>query len=71
VFKWHYVNKFVHVIIGTIFITVGFVRMINYHLTATHHQGHEAGIFYWHFVDVIWLFLYVAIYGWGGASSGL
>lgn len=43
-----YDNKFVHVIVGTIFITVGFFRIINYHLTNTHHQGFEAGILYWH-----------------------
>jgi len=51
-----------HVIVGTIFIVVGFVRIINYHFTNTHHQGFEAGILYWHFVDVVWLFLFVAIY---------
>jgi cytochrome c oxidase subunit 3 len=56
-----------HVIVGTIFILVGFIRMINYHLTVTHHQGHEAGILYWHFVDVVWLFLFLAVYFWGGA----
>lgn len=55
-----------HVIIGTIFILVGFIRIINYHLTDTHHQGHEAGILYWHFVDVVWLFLFMAVYFWGG-----
>ena len=54
-----------HVIIGTLFILVGFVRIINYHLTDTHHQGHEAAILYWHFVDVVWLFLFVSIYYWG------
>ena len=37
-----------HVIIGTIFISVGFIRLINYHLTESHHQGHEAAILYWH-----------------------
>lgn len=63
-----YDNKFVHVIVGTIFITVGFFRIINYHLTNTHHQGFEAGIYYWHFVDVVWLFLFVAIYVWGGTG---
>lgn len=36
-----------HVIIGTLFILVGFIRMINYHLTDTHHQGFEAAILYW------------------------
>jgi cytochrome c oxidase subunit 3 len=51
-----------HVIVGTIFILVGFIRIINYHLTDTHHQGHEAGILYWHFVDVVWLFLFMAVY---------
>ena len=55
-----------HVIVGTIFILVGFIRLVNYHLTDTHHQGHEAGILYWHFVDVVWLFLFIAVYYWGG-----
>ena len=55
-----------HVIVGTIFITVGFIRIINYHLTDTHHIGHEAGILYWHFVDVVWLFLFICVYYWGG-----
>jgi len=42
-----------HVIVGTIFITVGFVRMVLYHLTSEHHLGFEAAILYWHFVDVV------------------
>jgi len=56
-----------HVIVGTIFILVGFFRIINYQLTNSHHQGFEASILYWHFVDVVWLFLFVAVYFWGGA----
>jgi len=56
-----------HVIVGTLFILVGFVRLINYQLTRQHHQGFEASILYWHFVDVVWLFLFVAVYFWGGA----
>ena len=55
-----------HVIVGTIFISVAFIRLINYHLTDTHHQGCEAAILYWHFVDVVWLFLFIAVYYWGG-----
>ena len=55
-----------HVIVGTIFITVGFIRILNYHLTDTHHIGHESGILYWHFVDVVWLFLFISVYYWGG-----
>ena len=55
-----------HVIVGTIFIGVAFFRIINYHLTNTHHQGFEGSILYWHFVDVVWLFLFIAVYYWGG-----
>ena len=55
-----------HVIVGTIFILVGFIRIINYHLSNTHHLGYEASILYWHFVDVVWLFLFIAVYYWGG-----
>jgi cytochrome c oxidase subunit 3 len=54
-----------HVIIGTIFLLVGFWRTLAYHLTENHHLGLESGILYWHFVDVVWLFLYVSIYYWG------
>jgi cytochrome c oxidase subunit 3 len=54
-----------HVIIGTIFLLVGFWRMLAYHLTENHHLGLESGILYWHFVDVVWLFLYVSVYYWG------
>ena len=56
-----------HVIIGTIFLLVGLVRIISYHLTKSHHQGFEAAIAYWHFVDVVWLFLFLAVYFWCGA----
>jgi len=39
-----------HVIVGTLFILVGFIRIINYHLTDTHHQGFEAAILYWQII---------------------
>jgi cytochrome c oxidase subunit 3 len=56
-----------HVIIGTIFLIVSLYRIIGHHLTKHHHNGYEASIWYWHFVDVIWAYLYVTIYWWGGA----
>lgn len=55
----------IHVIIGTIFIAVGFYRLLNYHLTDHHHIGFESSILYWHFVDVVWLFLFISVYWWG------
>nr|YP_009744368.1 cytochrome c oxidase subunit III [Cynoglossus roulei]QIE13322.1 cytochrome c oxidase subunit III [Cynoglossus roulei]QNO35769.1 cytochrome c oxidase subunit III [Cynoglossus roulei] len=54
-----------HVIIGSTFLLVCLLRQINYHFTPTHHFGFEAAAWYWHFVDVVWLFLYVSIYWWG------
>jgi len=54
-----------HVIIGTAFLAVGFWRLLAYQLTENHHLGLESGILYWHFVDVVWLFLYISVYYWG------
>ena len=54
-----------HVMIGTAFIAVGLWRVLAYHLTDNHHLGLESGILYWHFVDVVWLFLFISIYYWG------
>lgn len=54
-----------HVIIGTIFLTVCLIRLIKYHFTKHHHFGFEAAAWYFHFVDVVWLFLFVTIYWWG------
>ncbi|MEM9049412.1 MAG: cytochrome c oxidase subunit 3 [Pseudomonadota bacterium] len=55
-----------HVIIGTIFLAVCLARALNGHFTAEKHIGFEAAAWYWHFVDVVWLFLFAAIYIWGG-----
>jgi heme/copper-type cytochrome/quinol oxidase subunit 3 len=54
-----------HVIIGTLFITICFFRFLRGHFTSSHHVGFEAAAWYWHFVDVVWLFLFVTIYWWG------
>jgi len=55
-----------HVIIGTIFLTVCLARAYKGEFTPKHHFGFEAAAWYWHFVDVVWLFLFVSIYVWGG-----
>jgi cytochrome c oxidase subunit 3 len=55
-----------HVIVGTIFLTVCLIRALNGHFTPEHHMGFEAAAWYWHFVDVVWLFLFAAVYVWGG-----
>ncbi len=55
-----------HVIVGTLFLTVCLVRTAKGHFKPDHHFGFEAAAWYWHFVDVVWLFLYTFIYWWGG-----
>lgn len=55
-----------HVLVGTIFLIVNLVRVYKGHFTPRQHFGFEAAAWYWHFVDVVWLFLFVAIYVWGG-----
>jgi len=54
-----------HVIVGTIFLAVCLFRAFKGHFTPESHIGFEAAAWYWHFVDVVWLFLFAAIYIWG------
>ena len=58
-----------HVIIGTIFLLVCYFRVLAGHFTAEKHIGFEAAAWYWHFVDVVWLFLFFAVYIWGFAGA--
>jgi len=60
-----------HVIIGTIFLIVCWVRAMNGAFTPKQHFGFEAAAWYWHFVDVVWLFLFVCIYIWGNHGGAL
>jgi len=57
-----------HVLIGTIFLIVCYFRHAKGHFSRTHHVGFESAIWYWHFVDVVWLFLFLVIYWWGNTS---
>nr|UQS75782.1 cytochrome c oxidase subunit III [Systropus sp. 2 YXA-2022a] len=54
-----------HVMIGTMFLLICLIRHMNYHFSKNHHFGFEAAAWYWHFVDLVWLFLYISIYWWG------
>ncbi|WP_417685448.1 cytochrome c oxidase subunit 3 [Roseibium sp.] len=58
-----------HVIVGTIFLAVCLFRALAGHFTKEQHFGFEAAAWYWHFVDVVWLFLFVAIYIWGAGPA--
>ena len=55
-----------HVIVGTIFLAVCLMRAYKGHFTPDAHIGFEAAAWYWHFVDVVWLFLFAVVYVWGG-----
>ncbi len=60
-----------HVIIGTIFLIVCLARVYAGHFTPTHHLGFEFAAWYWHFVDVVWLFLFSCIYVWGAWGAAV
>lgn len=57
-----------HVIIGTIFLAICYFRAKKNHFSEKHHLGFEFAAWYWHFVDVVWLFLFVFVYWWGGGD---
>jgi cytochrome c oxidase subunit 3 len=58
-----------HVIVGTIFLTVMLIRAMRGDFTPKQHFGFEAAAWYWHFVDVVWLFLFTCIYVWGAGAN--
>jgi cytochrome c oxidase subunit 3 len=58
-----------HVLIGTIFLLVCFFRALAGHFKPEQHFGFEAAAWYWHFVDVVWLFLFICIYWWGSGPN--
>ena len=55
-----------HVLVGTIFLFICYLRLRAGDFTPDRHVGFEAAAWYWHFVDVVWLFLFAAVYVWGG-----
>nr|YP_002213617.1 cytochrome c oxidase subunit III [Bilobella aurantiaca]ABS88968.1 cytochrome c oxidase subunit III [Bilobella aurantiaca] len=54
-----------HVLIGSSFLIFTSIRMAKAHFSKTHHFGFEAAAWYWHFVDIVWIFLYINMYWWG------
>lgn len=58
-----------HVFVGTVFLFVCWRRSLKGQFTVQKHFGFEAAAWYWHFVDVVWLFLFVAVYWWGSVPS--
>ena len=58
-----------HVIVGTIFLLVCLIRASMGQFTPQKHFGFEAAAWYWHFVDVVWLFLFVSIYVWAAGPA--
>nr|QTE20699.1 cytochrome c oxidase subunit 3 [Odorrana macrotympana] len=54
-----------HVVIGSMFLITCLLRQLLFHFTSQHHFGFEAAAWYWHFVDVVWLFLFISVYWWG------
>lgn len=57
-----------HVFVGTIALIISLIRIVLNHFTSEHHFGFESAAWYWHFVDVVWLFLFIAVYWWGGLN---
>lgn len=53
-----------HVIIGTTFLSINLLRIIKIHFSFIHHIRFELAAWYWHFIDIIWLFLYITFYWW-------
>jgi len=51
-----------HVIVGSIFILVNYIRYLYHQISNKHHKGFEFSAWYWHFVDVVWIFLFLLVY---------
>ncbi|PZO74709.1 MAG: cytochrome c oxidase subunit 3 [Mesorhizobium amorphae] len=58
-----------HVFVGTIFLLVCLIRAMRSGLNPKQHFGFEAAAWYWHFVDVVWLFLFATIYVWASVGA--
>jgi len=57
-----------HVFVGTILLSVTLWRVLRNHFTTERHIGYESAAWYWHFVDVVWIFLFLVIYVYAGQN---
>jgi len=57
-----------HVVVGTIFLIVCLWRASRLQFTLWKQVGFKSAVWYWHFVDVVWIFLFIVIYVWGGLA---
>jgi len=55
----------VHVFIGTLFLFICLIRHFYHHFFKNHHVGFLCAVWYWHFVDIVWIFLFLCVYIWG------
>jgi cytochrome c oxidase subunit 3 len=60
-----------HVIVGTVLLLISYWRSVQDHFSRQHHSLFEFAAWYWHFVDVVWLFVFTFIYVWGVDIQGL
>jgi cytochrome c oxidase subunit 3 len=54
-----------HVLIGTVLLSICLFRFSSILISPNHRAGFECSVWYWHFVDVVWFFLYLVFYWWG------
>ena len=62
-------DRLIRALLAIVILFVCLMRAIKGHFTPTHHFGFEAAAWYWHFVDVVWLFLFIAVYIWGAGGA--
>lgn len=59
-----------HVILGTLMLIVCYLRLARNHFLTRYHVGYICAIWYWHFVDIVWIGLWIIVYTWGGSGIG-
>src|SRR5207253_1659981 len=68
-FELPFLNTMILLLSGTAFLIVCWCRARAGQFKPDHHFGFGAAAWYWHFVDVVWLFLFICVYWWGGGSA--